>query len=188
MLDYFVTQRLLPIIAEIIRVEKVKLGDSLFYFKTPSGIEIVDELSKIEFKFKELTEKPKSEHIAKKLLHIGHLKELGRCSLNMNLFVRRNIQATYEYNYTDPKGRGRRFAKIELKEHKDARKILACVCCGEDSMVLYLISMPNPFAKIGNIEISWVKCYTCDYHLRHNVGDPYFFGLSKERLFPINEE
>ncbi len=42
LLNYFITQKLLFVIHEIITIEKKKLGDSLFYLSTPSKINILE--------------------------------------------------------------------------------------------------------------------------------------------------
>lgn len=186
LLDYSFTQLWMPIIAEITCEQSNTLGDSLFYLKTLTGINIIDELLKIKFSFADLSDPTKKEETFTNLLLIGQLKELGRCNLNMNLFVRNN-QASYEYNYRDAKGRGMRFANAETT-HPHFSKILKCPCCSVESLVLYSESVLNIFSKKNeNMVIEWVKCYTCDYHLRFNVGDLSHFGFTTERLFHFKQ-
>lgn len=182
-LDYFVTQRLVPIIRQVTLADRSKLNDSLFYFVTVTNVDIIEKLSEIKYEYKDIKNLKKSRETLFNLLKIGHLKELGRANLNMNLFVRRNIQASYEYNYRDPKGRGRRFAKVEKLEHEHAKDVKPCPCCGEESLVIYVQPIPDIF-NTGENKVSWIKCYTCDYHLRHNVGDPSLFDLYHTKIFP----
>jgi|GEM_PF-6518497 hypothetical protein len=182
LLDYLVTQRFIPMIQDIVSIEINKLGNSLFYFKTPTGIDIIERLGQIKFAFKDLKNSKKKQQTYFTLLYIGQLKELGRASLNMGFYSRNNWSAGHEYNYRDPKGRGRRFALAE-RRYSDFKTIKNCICCGEKSMVHYSISTTDPFNQTQTILIDWLKCYTCDYHLRYNAGDPYIFGLSPKRLF-----
>jgi hypothetical protein len=183
LLDFFVTQRIIPIISNIVEVEKDRLDNSLFYLETVTGINLLEKLREVVFRFSRLKNPSKIKETFIDLIYIGHLKELGRANLNMNLFVRSNIQASYEYNYRDPKGRGHRIAEIEWEKYPDAKEIKKCPCCGEDSMVLYRVSTLDFFNLKENKEIEWVKCYTCDYHIRDNAGDPFHLQLSSEPIF-----
>lgn len=180
-LDIMITQRLIPIIKDILEVDKDRLGEALFYTKTVTGINVIDRLSKVDFEYTHLRRKKNAEEIFEMLLYIGHLKELGRANLNMNLFVRKN-RATYEYNEKDPKGRAKRFAEAE-RNHENFKAIKSCPCCGEMTLVIYKLITDDIFHPGQPFIISWIKCYLCDYHLRHNTGDPYFFGLTNEKLF-----
>lgn len=183
MLDYFVTQRLLPMIFGITEVDKHTLGESLFYFKTLSGINVIEKLNGVRYEFDQLYDPERQRETYRLLLYIGHLKELGRANLNMNLYMRNNSQATYEYNYRDPKARGRRFARVEMEGHIHAIRISPCICCAEESMVVYQEIIDDIFRIGSKKSIEWVKCYTCDYHIRYNVGDPSIFSLHPNRIF-----
>ncbi|MGV3609432.1 MAG: hypothetical protein ACO1N0_00675 [Fluviicola sp.] len=182
-LDYMISQRVIPIVQQIIETRKEELGLAMFYLKTPTGIDLLEHISRIQFDFSDLRQKKQQRRSFILLLYLGHLKELGRANLNMNLFARNN-RSTYEYNYHDIKGRGERFACAEEK-HPDFEKILVCPCCGVESMVRYRHSYPDLFKKGEISNIDWVKCYTCDYHIRYNAGDPHFFELSQEEIFNI---
>lgn len=181
LLDYTITQRVIPIVNELINVDSQRLGIDFFYFKTVTGIDILAGFDKVKFEFKDLKSKGKHYDSFIMLLKIGHLKELGRANMNMNLFVRMN-RATYEYNYHDPKGRGIRFALAE-KKHPDFKKIPECPCCGVKSLVLYQLVTDDLFNPGQKMKIDWVKCYTCDYHLRYDTGEPYLMELYTEPLF-----
>lgn len=186
MLDYFVTQHLVPIIAEIVLAEKDTLAESMFYFTTLTHINLIEALNSIRFEFNALHDPQKIQETFRTFLFIGHLKELGRANLNMNLLMRNNSQATYEYNYKDPQGRGRRFANAEKASHSHAIKIVSCVCCNVDSMVIYQETVDDIF-NLGTAKkiIEWVKCYTCDYHLRYNAGDPYHFQPTGRKVVQL---
>lgn len=181
LLDYIVTQHFIPIIAQIINWEKSKLGEGMFYLTTVTGIDIIQEFLKIKYRFEDLSNPAKQQKIFRVLLYIGHLKELGRASLEMNLLIRNNI-SPYEYNYRDPIGRGKRFAQAE-KEHPHFKNIKDCVCCSTSSMVVYEQIVDDIFNPGQRKSIEWLKCYTCDYHIRINVGDPSFFNLYSEAIF-----
>lgn len=181
LLDYTISQRIIPIVSNLVKVDNKQQGPEFFYFKTVTGIDILNELNKIEFEFKDLKSKRKQYDSFVKLLKIGHLKELGRANMNMNFFVRQN-SATYEYNYHDVKGRGQRFALAE-KDHADFKDISNCPCCGVNSLVLYRIIIDDIFNPGKKLKIDWVKCYTCDYHLRYDTGEPYLLELYIKPLF-----
>ncbi|MDH4474112.1 MAG: hypothetical protein QE487_16005 [Fluviicola sp.] len=182
-LDYMISQRIIPIVQQIIEARKGELGKSMFYLKTVTGIDLLDHITRIQFDFKDLRQKKEQHRNFVLLLYLGHLKELGRANLNMNLYTRNN-KATYELNYNDVNGRGMRFANAE-KLHPDFKRILGCPCCGLDSLVHYRHSMDDFFHEGEIINIDWVKCYTCDYYIRYNVGDPHFFELSQEEIFTL---
>lgn len=186
LLDYFVTQHLVPLVSEIIRVEREKVnGFTNLLFITVSGINVLERLNSVQFEFKDLSNSNLSEDVFVQLLYIGHLKEMGRANLNMNLFVRHN-RASHEYNYRDPIGRGKRFAEAEKVGHPNAEEIKSCPCCGVESMVKYREVIDDFFNPGTELHITWVKCYTCEYHLRFNVSDPKYFDLHSELLFHID--
>lgn len=181
-LDFMISQKVIPLVKLIADTEKSKLGESLFYFQTETNINILEKISEVKYEFKELHDLNKVRKMFYILLYIGHLKELGRANLNMNLFVRKNVQATNEYNYKDPKGRAKRFANAE-SIHPDFKKISKCHCCGEETLVVYKLTIDDLWNPGKTQDIDWVKCYLCDYHLRYNVGDPAHFNLSDQRIF-----
>lgn len=182
-LDYMMSQRIIPVVKEIIEVQRDELGDSIFYLKTLTGIDLLDHITRIQYEFRDLKRKKEQHRNFVLLLYLGHLKELGRANLNMNLFARNN-KATYEYNYHDVQGRGTRFANSE-STHPDFQRILSCPCCGVESMVHYRHTFSDIFKNGDLSNIDWVKCYTCDYHIRYNAGDPHFFELSLEEIFTL---
>jgi hypothetical protein len=169
LLDYFISQKIVPIVYSLLKVDSAKYSTDFFYFKTVTEINILEKFNEIKFEFKDLQTKNKRLDSFIKLLKIGHLKELGRANMNMNLYVRMN-KATYEYNYNDPQGRGKRFALAE-KKHPDFITVSECPCCGIKSLTLY------------RIKIDWVKCYTCEYHLRYDTGEPYLLDLYSKPIF-----
>jgi len=182
LLDFSITQKVLPIVSDLLGIEQPKMGVDFYYLKTSKGIDILQGMSRIKFEFDDLLDPDKVEEVYGALMVIGHFKELGRANMNMNLYVRDNM-ATYEYNYKDPIGRGRRFAEAE-KDYKDFDTILDCPCCGNHSLVRYAITIPDDFMNPGHpLLIEWVKCYTCDYHLRVNAHDPYWLKLSASPIF-----
>lgn len=96
--------------------------------------------------------------------------------------LERANHASYEYNYRDVKGRGMRFAAAEVA-HFENSKLLGCPCCATESLVLYNEEVTDVFRVNEKILIEWVKCYTCEYHLRYNVGDLSWFGFETDNLF-----
>jgi len=181
LLDYTLSQRVLPVVKDIINIDQAKYKTEFFYFKTITGIAVLDKICSVKFEFTDLYKKTKQNFAFASLLKLGHLKELGRANMNMNLFVRAN-KATYEYNYHDPLGRGERFANAE-KKHPDFRGISHCPCCGIKSLVLYNITVDDFFNENKKQLVSWVKCYTCDYHLRYDTGEPALLGIYPAQLF-----
>jgi hypothetical protein len=179
--DYIVTQHVCPLIHELFKFEKDSIGGLPFYVTTVTGINIIEYILHVKFDFDELKDKTRMEATFSKLLYIGHLKELGRANINMNLHMR-NGKATFEYNYHDVFGRGERFAQAE-KKHENFKKIKTCPCCERKSMVLYSLVIDDIFNKGRKLDIQWVQCYTCEYHVRYNAGDPAYFELSEIPIF-----
>lgn len=178
--DYFFTQKIVPIVYKIREVEEENIEDSFFYFKTITGIDILQLLNETKFELKPEYNTAEIDDIKFKLLKLGHLKEFGRVSLNMHLHVRNHNRPAYEYNYDDFKGRGMRFANAE-KEHKHFEKIINCICCNEKSLVKYSFKT-NTLSGEPQI-IAWVKCYTCEYYVQYDDYDPYLFKLSQSPIF-----
>lgn len=179
--DYIITQNICPLLFDLFKFENDSIGGLPFYLNTLSGINILESIGQVKFEFEDLQDKSKIEEVFSKLLLIGHLKELGRANFNMNLYTR-NGKATFEYNYHDLFGRGERFAQSE-KKHENFKGIKSCPCCTKKTLVLYSIVIEDIFNKPEKLDIQWVKCYTCDYHIRYNVGDPVFYDLSEVPIF-----
>lgn len=182
--DYFITQHICPLLIDLFQIENDSIKGLPFYLKTLSGINILENIAKIKFDFEELKDKSQIENVQTKLLYIGHLKELGRANFNMNNYTR-NGKSTFEYNYHDIFGRGERFAESEEK-HENFKGIKSCPCCTKKTLVLYSMVIEDIFNKHDTLNIQWVKCYICDYHIRYNVGDPVFFNLSDVPIFDFS--
>ncbi len=56
-------------------------------------------------------------------------------------------------------------------------------CFGVKSLVVYRKSI-SPIL-VNEKFISWFKCYNCDYSLKNNIKDPYFFNFSKSQIFAV---
>lgn len=182
-LDYFVTQHIVPVVLAIRNQTKNEYGDWWFFLETATGIDLLDLLAAVRIAPRNAQSSKQINAAVQSLLYIGHLKELGRSNLNMNWLMRRNLRATFEYNYHDPVGRGIRFAEIEKEKNSHARQIASCPCCSHTSLVIYRQEWNDIFNNNRPLNIDWVKCYTCDYHVRYNTGEPAYFRLHNERLF-----
>jgi hypothetical protein len=181
LLDYMVTQRILPVVNMVLKSEKDIPNEWLFFTKTVSGIEILSEMEKLKFKVRNSKTRRQVSESYNMLLCLGHLKELGRANLNMNLDARAN-RSPYEYNYHDIKGRGIRFARSENRNHPHAVKVKHCPCCTEKSLVHYKI-LGKDLHIPKREDIEWLKCYTCDYYIRYNVLDLHYFNPQFEKHF-----
>lgn len=180
-LDFLISQRVIPVVKNIVDAEQNSLGKSTFYFTTATGINVIEKICALKFSLRNLRDVEK-KRLPSVMLYLGHLKELGRANMNMNLFVRNNHQATYEYNYKDPIGRSLRLANAERKT-PEFKTIKKCPCCAEKALVVYEIQIDDFFNPGSKENIGWVKCYLCDYHLRYNAGEPKLFGLNDDDLF-----
>ncbi len=179
--EYLVSQRLIPLISKIIKAEKQYLkGYSPYFFETKTGIKVIDQILSISFDYSDFTDKSKYKHLAKCLLKISHLKEIGRAAYNQDAVMRNNI-SFYEPYYENPANRAERFAETE-KQHKEFHSLNKCICCGVKSLVVYRKEFDNIIERKRDF-ISWFHCYNCDYSLKNNVGDPHYFGLAEEPLF-----
>ncbi len=181
--DYIITQRIISLIKQIRSVTKQEFGDWWYFLETMTGIDIAESLASVEFDQTNPKTTKQVNGAIDNLIYIGHLKELGRANLNMNWLMRRNLRATFEYNYFDPAGRGIRFAAIEKEKNRNARQIARCPCCGNQSMVIYRQEFNDIINNNQPLNIDWVKCYSCDYYLRYNTGEPAWFKLHNEKLF-----
>ena len=178
--EYLVSQRLIPLIGEVIKAEKKYLGHYLpHFFTTATGIKIIEEILAVKFEFLDFEDKHKSRSLAISLLKLGHLKELGRAAFNHDIVIRKRF-SFYEPYYENPIGRIERFAETE-RQNIDFYNLKDCLCCGVKSLVVYRKPIDNPWTE--DKFISWFKCYNCDYSLKNNVGDPCFFNLSDTPIF-----
>ncbi len=182
-LDYLVTQKIMPIIIQIIESQKDKVGKGLFYLETLTKINLLEKFSQIKYEFEDLFRPNQIQDVLFNLLYIGHLKELGRATYTLKLPMREN-RPTYEYAYRDPRQRARRFAETEKDNCAEAISISSCPCCAEATLVLYRIEALD-YGNLPNYRnIHWVKCYYCDYYLWYNLYDPSVFNLSKDMVLP----
>jgi len=183
LLDYFISQKIIPIIVAVIETEKdILKGYKPHFFETLTGIKIIEEIAKIKIDFRDYynTDANKENELKLKILRLAHLKELGRASYTLDIYVQHN-RSYYEPNYTDPIGRNIRFAQQE-RNHESFYSINKCPCCGFDTLVIYRKEYDDIFTNKKDFN-SWFNCITCTYSLSHNVGDPEYFGYNKEKLF-----
>jgi hypothetical protein len=178
--EYLVSQRIIPIINQILKVEKKYFGTHTpLYLETRTGIKILDEILNVKFEFEDFANNNKSKSLAISLLKIGHIKEIGRTVYHQHINQAGN-NYYYEPYYDNPIARAERFAEVErLKE--DFFNLTECICCGIKSLVVY--RQPNDAPWVQDKFISWLRCYNCDYSLKNNVGDPNYFNLTKEPIF-----
>jgi hypothetical protein len=183
-IDYFFCNNIVPLVIMIVKSDANLENSNIYYYlKTLTGIDLLEKMASIKINIASLNKFPRDEETSEELLRLGHLKELGRANIKMNLFMRRG-HSTYEYNYHDVFGRGRRFAEAE-KRHEHFKAIKSCPCCGKESLVLYEHLIDDFFDHGRKKSIQWVTCYTCSYHIRYNVGDPFYRDLSKEPVFSL---
>ena len=185
LLDYLVSQKIIPIIDAVVKADKDILKNYLpHYFETLTGIKIIDEIIKIKIDYNDFNNESKANELALKILRLAHLKELGRASYTLEYTIKNNISYYAPY-YKDPIGRNRRFAEGEEKNHESFyAPIKKCPCCGFDTLVVYRKEYDDIFTK-KKAFISWFNCFTYTYSLKNNIGDPEYFGYSKEKLFAI---
>ena len=181
LLDYLISQKIIPLINEVIKAEKDILGDYLpHYFQTLTGIKIIEEIIKIKIDFKEFQNEAVANELIRKVLRLAHLKELGRASYTLDVTIKNNRSYHTPY-YNDPIGRNSRIAEQE-NCHESFYSNNRCPCCGFDTLVVYRREFDGILTKKKEI-ISWFDCFTCTYSLRNNIGDPEYFGYSKVKLF-----
>jgi hypothetical protein len=182
-LDYFITQVIVPLVVKIIKVESNPVVTHLeSMFKTRTGIEILKEFEKIKFDFKDFygTDKKK---LINKLWKIAHLKELGRANQYfLRKFAYGHDQLWAFSYYAQPFDQSRRFAEKEKVEKANGCfDVIACPCCGIESLNLYKQIIPYPN---GPKFFYWVLCQACTYSMKDTMGDPYLAGYSAHSIFP----
>lgn len=180
--EYLITQRIIPLINNVIEAEKKYLKDYLpHFYKTVTGIKIIEQILSVNFEFTDFGNQKKSKELAIKLFKLAHIKEIGRSTFNINIYLNQNF-AIYEPKYNNPIGRIERFAETE-KTHPNFYNLINCICCGTKSLIVYRVILDNKFSN--HKFSSWAKCFNCDYLIKNNIGDPHLFNLSKELIFPI---
>ncbi len=174
-LDFLVSQKIIPLIAKVIGAHSQTLKPtSLPFMLTKSEIEVFDEINKIKYSYRDF-ENP-GRGLVNKLLKLGHLKEMGRTT-----FVE-PVAPFVEGDHTEILQRAKRMAAHE-PEGPFAPRIVKCPCCNEMAAVVYEKVYTGWNNETHRRE--WIKCFNCDYLISDLLGDPFDFGLSKERLFSL---
>ena len=184
--EYLISQRLLPILKLIFESDKTTLKGWYppDYFQTNTGINILDSLIGVKLNHQDLSNKSKFIHFRTSLIHLGHLKELGRASSNHNLLKRHGYNY-FEPHSENPNNQMERFVQSETT-NSEFHKLLGCVCCGSKTMVVYRRILEYPGSSKYKELLAWAKCYNCDYSMKHIYGDPHIFGLYQEEIFPTS--
>ncbi|PKP17869.1 MAG: hypothetical protein CVU05_14725, partial [Bacteroidetes bacterium HGW-Bacteroidetes-21] len=179
--DYLISQRIIPIVFQIIEADSKKLeGYKPYYFKTKTGINIIEEINNLKIDYKDFSSNDPQKNFFNNYLKLGHLKELGRASMKNNYWDRKNL-SYFESNYKNPIGRYERFAQAE-KVSNYYYNLKNCPCCGEKTLLVYKEAFFNIIENKDD-NIKWVKCYCCDYFIKDNVDDPLELRLSEYPLF-----
>jgi hypothetical protein len=183
-LDYLVTQIIVPLVIKIINeIQRINPDIKPHYYETWTGIKILEEIEKIKFEHSDFDDDQKHEELRWKIILLGHLKELGRARYNLEFTLPKNL-SYYEPYYEWPIDRNVRFAESE-RTHKNFYKIASCPCCGFKTLIVYRkiekYDWPNPDTVL---DFAWCNCVTCTYSIKDNIVDPFYFRITKERLFP----
>lgn len=179
--DYLISQIVIPLVNKIFASEKDLLsGYQPHYFKTKTGINVVEEISKIQMSITDFSDRSKVTDLSMKLFKLGHLKELGRAAYSQDFLIRRH-ESHYEPHYKNPVGRYERLAKMERK-HRLFHALYKCCCCGIESLVVYKASKTNIVTNAFEEE-KWFICFNCGYSMDDNIGDPSRFGFSESPYF-----
>lgn len=181
-LDYLVSQRIIPLSNQIIEIQGIELQfDRPYFFKTKTGIDVIDEILKIKFSYDDFNNPEQYSQLRTGIMKLGHYKEIGRAAFNDDFLKRENI-SYYEEKYKDPIRRSERFANSE-KEADHFNSIHNCFCCGANSLVVYKHIFTDNIVFKKEIVTHWAKCYHCDYSIGSEVGDPHIFDICNEPLF-----
>lgn len=172
--DYFICCRLFPLIYKIIQLD-VHDFFKPYYIKTPTGINILDEFLEVKLNYIDFYS-DKKEKAFKELMHIAHLKELGRASFNIKDEKRQfgNISSPHYQEYIS------KYEKIALLEKGNANNvsISSCPCCGNKTLV------KTRFNKDSISEIKFaLRCSFCDYNINNCIQEPSSYGLTDKNYF-----
>ncbi|MCE3228296.1 MAG: hypothetical protein K0S32_2847 [Bacteroidetes bacterium] len=182
--ELLISQRIIPIVENILLAEAPYLeGYDPHYLSSPTGINILKEISNIKFTVKDFSDQTKTKDIGRALLKLQHIKELGKACYNLDPLFRKD-RLYYEHLYERPINRNERFAESEKLNRADIFYSLGkCICCGASSMVTYRSEYDDMFTNKREFN-TWLKCFNCDYSISGNMGDPNYFGLSQSPIFP----
>ncbi|MFT6502589.1 MAG: hypothetical protein ACJASQ_002716 [Crocinitomicaceae bacterium] len=188
-LDFLMSQRLIPIILKVIKAD-ITLGTIPKYpinLVTHSGINILEFISSIDYGIEEYSKPKSSGHLFMQLGALAHIKEIGRVCIQNTLKVTDDHSYSwYDNDYEKPHLRDQAFVELERK-NKCFHSIHKCYCCGVKSLVVYK-KVFNDFFTEKDTFVSWANCYSCNYNIKNNLGDPCIFGLIPFELFPESVE
>lgn len=181
--EYLISQMVIPLVHEIVIAHsRLIQGFKIpYYFKSPKGFDIMEAILNLKISLGDFENTDKPQILVRKIVLLGHLKELLRASYNSNPYLRKN-DSYYEYHYQNPVGRSEHFAIAEMT-HEDFFSIHPCICCGVKAMVVYRHINEDLLFHIERTFKFWLKCYYCDYNLSDNLGDPYQWKLSPYPVF-----
>lgn len=188
-MDYLMSQYAIPIIHEIILsdIDSKELSSDFRYLTTSNGLHILSEITKIKFQSSWYEDEQKHELLQLKLVHLAHLKEIGRANVYRTT-IKHSDERSFDFNdtkYLNPHLRNENFSKLE-QDRDDFYARKECPCCGVNSLVIYQHPIKNPFNERMEM-IEWFRCYTCTYNGGDNMGDPGYFGICDEPLLPVIE-
>ena len=181
-LDYLVTQKVIPLVSQILSVEKEYIKEhNPHYFKTPTGINLLEQFLSIKFDYRDFYKKPKPKRLKIGLLKIAHLKAIAHARYYFDPLIINNASFLEPY-YDNPLERCLRFAESE-RSNENFHDIKTCLCCGIKTLVVYKKMTPNIFGNTKEKEYYFSRCTSCNYLLPENMGDPFELDLYHEPLF-----
>lgn len=182
-LEYFVSQRIVPLVIEMYKIEKSFLGDYFpKYLRNAFQVQILDEIvNKVKFEFNDFFDSAKRNEMEWNLMFLAHLKELGRASVQSPFA----LFATEVYEEIHNKPLREKFEKFVELEQKlpEYFKLLQCPCCGTKSLVVYRITHPDIWNPKKENEKYNCRCYACTYEINSFNIDPFHIGLMNEPLY-----
>ena len=180
--DFMISQELFPILDRLmsIEVEKEYIKKPI-YLVTKSGINVFNELLVTKFNHSDFNNTSKATKINEVYMKLGHLKEIGRASINHKIMMRNSNIDYNELQCIGTTPRSQRIAESEVNAQPKKSRLFNCICCEAKSMVIY----QNEYFDLDGISKNkkWAKCYNCDYSIDESIGEPSKYNLSKYKIF-----
>lgn len=195
--DYFITQHVLPLINQFIKVEPNFILDEI----NPSvdcGINIFNEILNIKINIEDLKKDDYNKELSDNLCYLTHLKELGRSSFNRSISLplkqlkliakkKKSIEDDFfSYDYSNDLKKikaAEEYAK-SLSSKEKVWEILNCPCCGAKTLLVFWhISQPIEDLPKAFKVTEEAKCQFCDYEINSGMGEPKQFKILKKFVF-----
>lgn len=185
--DFLISQKVIPLVSQVIETEKRVFQKKYepYYFKTATGINIIEKIKNIKFSTKELKSKPKrkkgeNSSLRRKIIELYHLKGIGRAAMNYDRHSKIKQDVYIEYHRLQ-KYDSHKFIYFQEKLPY-FYKTSNCLCCGNPTLATFKENIERKFFN-DVLHLVWCHCLVCDYGISNKLGNPKDSKITEQDIF-----